>query len=197
MNPACYKRPAKPLTSSARVPTLADLDQGGRPTRAPILPPLSVPADLECHVTPEHVAHRMAHALPDMDGRDVLEPSAGTGKLLDALRLVHPGARVQAVEVYRPLWQRLTDAGHRATCGDFAEWAASTSQRFDGVLMNPPFRKVRAHVKAARSLLKPGGVLVALVPVTFDGGQELERLPPDTFAAARVSAKLITMESSR
>lgn len=194
MKASLYTRPAKPLRTFASVPKLADLDKGGRPERAPILPPLTVPAELECHVTPPHVARWMANLLPDMEGRDVLEPSAGTGNLLAALATAHPGARVQAVEVYRPLWQRLADAGHCVEWGDFAEWAATTSQRFDGVVMNPPFRKVRAHVQAARALLKPGGVLVALVPVTFDGGEEVQRLPPDTFAAAKVHTKIVTLE---
>lgn len=194
MKAACYRRPAKPLHTFRRVPEPADFAEVGAAPRRPVLPPLAVPAELECHVTPPDVAERMAARLPDMTGRDVLEPSAGTGNLLRALARVHPGARVQAVEVYRPLWQRLNDAGYVVAWSDFEEWAASTPQRFDAVVMNPPFRKVRAHVAAARRLLRPGGILVALVPVTFVDGGGIERLPPDTFAAARVHTKIVQIQ---
>jgi hypothetical protein len=62
---------------------------------------------------------------------------------------------------------------------------------FDAVIMNPPFRKVREHIKTALGLLKDGGALVALVPVTFQGGDEIMRLDADTFSAAKVHTKII------
>lgn len=84
----------------------------------------------------------------------------------------------------------------RRDANAFARAAESYSQRFAGVLINPPFSEVKAHIRAALSVLAPGGVLVGLVPVTFDypTAEELERLPSDTFAAARVNTKLIRIE---
>lgn len=193
MNSACYQRPHKPLCTSRRALDLADLEAGGAAPSRPFRPPVTVPAHLECHVTPPDVAARMAARLPDRDALDVLEPSAGTGAILRAIREARPLARVQAVEVFRPLWERLTEEGHAATWADFDEWATETPLRFDAVVMNPPFRRARAHVAAAKRLLRPGGLLIALVPVTFPLGFELERLGPDTFAAARVVTKIVEL----
>ncbi|MBL4656965.1 MAG: hypothetical protein JKX73_03120 [Flavobacteriales bacterium] len=66
--------------------------------------------------------------------------------------------------------------------------------------MNPPFKKVRQHIKAALSLLGNGGhdcaVLIALVPITYqhEDMETLEELPRDTFSTAQVSTKIIRFE---
>ncbi|WP_310530751.1 methyltransferase type 11 [Novosphingobium sp.] len=150
----------------------------------------------ECHVTPADVAARMVEYLdvsPSQCGQ-VLEPSAGTGNLSRALSTAGFGpSQIVQVERHIRLSQGLHDFGSVANrC--FLEYAAEMRGRaeFDRIIMNPPFSDVRKHVAAARDLLAPGGVLVALVPVTFREGQEtLETLPPDTFANAKVYTKII------
>jgi hypothetical protein len=193
MKAALYTMPRGRLTTRASVPEFKDLEGGNSPTKFTAQIPLTVPAFLECHVTPADVAEEMARALPDMAGKHVLEPSAGTGSLLDAMKRVHPEAIVQGVEIYLPLQQRLLEAGHNVESADFAEWARDQQERFDAVLMNPPFRKVKEHIIAAFGLLKRGGVMVALVPVTFRDGETYMNLDADTFSVAKVHTKVIKM----
>jgi len=68
---------------------------------------------------------------------------------------------------------------------------------FSRIVMNPPFRAVKAHIKAALSLLAAqDAVLIALVPITYEHelADPLQDLPRDTFSTAQVSTKLIRFE---
>jgi SAM-dependent methyltransferase len=147
----------------------------------------------------------------------VLEPSAGVGALVEALR---------AYLGRDPEWTRITaieqDAQRAAhlPCDEqvtvrhmsfeaFAQQALAAGDRFDLVVMNPPFAVPgnaslwAAHVQLAWRLLAPGGRLVAIVPaavlaerrsgpvgaarelVRRNGGAE--RLADDAFAAVGVT----------
>lgn len=148
-------------------------------------PAITVDASTECHVTPADVAARMVDYLDCATGDTVLEPSAGTGQLMRAITA--SGADVVAVEKHYKLAEYCG-----ATQSDFLEW--ETDQRFKYICMNPPFSKVKQHIKKAVDLLAEGGRTVALVPITFSGGYEVERLPVDTFATCKVYTKIIIIE---
>ncbi|MEW5249893.1 hypothetical protein [Microbulbifer discodermiae] len=163
----------------------------------PNVEPIAVDATTECHITPALVASRMAEYLDIPAGR-ILEPSAGTGALVAALlEKGHPAEQIVAIERHSSLksalLRRLEGEPVEIICGDFLEYAKGARVNFSGVLMNPPFRKVRQHVDAALSLLYSGGALVALVPDTFqhDAAEEIETLPNDIFALAKVRTKIV------
>jgi phospholipid N-methyltransferase len=166
--------------------------------------------------TPTWLAERMADEARLFDGARVLEPSAGTGQLLRALRATGRSMHIVAVEMHAGLCDGLA----RAFCGaatdvpqavelipgDFL--ATRAIGAFDVVLMNPPFDNGAdiAHIRHARSLLRPGGRLVALCaagprqhaalrPLVDACGGVWEPLPDDTFAACgtRVRAVLLTL----
>lgn len=150
----------------------------------------------ECHVTPPDVAARMVRYLGGCPGSStrVLEPSAGTGNLSRALIAAgYDPAQIVQVEKHIRLSQGLHSFGIvvNSCFLEYAETACRGATRFERVVMNPPFSDVRKHVAAAVGLLAPCGMLVALVPVTFRGGEELETLPPDTFAHAKVHTKIV------
>lgn len=152
----------------------------------------------ECHVTPPDVAARMVRYADLQSDLPTLEPSAGTGNLTRALLAAGCNPeRIVQVERHIRLSQGLPETGQVVNrC--FLEYAAEIEGLaiFARVIMNPPFSDVRKHVAAALGLLQPGGVLVALVPVTFrhDAAEELETLPADTFATAKVYTKIIRIE---
>ena len=189
MNRSLFTRPAKPLTVT--VPKRDWLQRG---TFAPLPSPVTVDAGSECHVTPPDVAVRMVDQVPNISACDVLEPSGGTGNLARAVLAAggHPD-RLTMVEMHNRLADGLRSIGPVENCC-FLEYAARTHKRFGAVVMNPPFSRVRAHVAAAVSLLAPGGVCVALVPVTFNGEgfKTVETLPNTTFATAKVNTKVVT-----
>ena len=65
--------------------------------------------------------------------------------------------------------------GVRVQCGDFMEW--QSVQYYSRIIMNPPFshgQDIR-HILRAFSLLRPGGVLVA---VCLNGPRQQEKLLP-------------------
>jgi hypothetical protein len=186
--PPMYSRPNKPL-----VKPVPARDWRERTIEVGSLPgPVVVHAGSECHVTPSDVATYMASLFGDLRGIDVLEPSAGTGNLARAVLDVGcEPARLTMVEMHTSLAVGLQSIG-RVECADFLDWARA-APRFSAIIMNPPFSRVKAHISAALSLLKPEGLLVALVPSTFqsDKFEDVERLPVDTFAAAKVHTKII------
>lgn len=191
--PSFYRRPDKPL--SVPVPQrdwrVRTIEAGA------IQAPAIVHAGSECHVTPPHVAARMVDLLGHVSAVDVLEPSAGTGNIARAV--LNAGcdvSRVTLVEMHTGLAASLQGLG-KVECADFLEWARN-AQRFDRIVMNPPFSRVCAHMTAARQLLKAGGTLVALVPVTFSdaGFEDIEMLPVDTFRTAKVRTKIVLLETT-
>lgn len=141
------------------------LRQGVRVEVAPMLYP-----------TPAELADRMAELAGVTDGMKVLEPSAGTGVLIDAVKRAAPGAAITAVEWDARLAARLRELGHSTAQGDFLTWSPPAGG-FDCIVMNPPFDKGSdmTHILRARDMLKPGGVLVA---ICANGPRQNERLQP-------------------
>lgn len=117
----------------------------------------------------------------------VLEPSCGDGRILDVIRQrgydalgfeYHPGRAAEA-----------RAKGHAVVTANFLEQAPTAD--FDRVVMNPPFygRHYVKHVLHALKFLKPGGILVAILPATahYDHGElqgEWRDLPVGSFADA-------------
>lgn len=127
--------------------------------------------------TPPELARRLVDAAGVMPGARVLEPSAGLGRLLDALPA---GADVVAVEIAPQLAGELFQqnrTGVRLLQRDFLTCQPEELGHFDRIVMNPPFH-LRAdvrHILHARRFLRPGGVLSALC---LDGHQRAELLRP-------------------
>ncbi len=160
---------------------------------------------------PEPLAARMADLLGDLpDGARVLEPSAGLGRLLRAVRRSHDGPVVlveQSPECCRELYD-LTDDDTYTTLlqGDFlTKTSAELGGPFDAVLMNPPFKQGRdiKHIRHALGMITPGGRLVALCANGPRQRRQLQpdadqwhELPPDTFASegTRVAVALLVMD---
>lgn len=124
--------------------------------------------------TPESVA-AVAYAFADIGPEHrVLEPSAGTGSLAAVL----PQGRTTCVELSPLHCAVLRARGYSTIEGDFIAWAdaqISTSNRFDRIVMNPPFANGRAlqHVERAASLLASNGRIVAVLPASMRGNDVL------------------------
>jgi hypothetical protein len=196
--PSIYTRPNKPLA----IPVRKRRDtQEIEPIKAPEL--VAVDKATECHVTPADVARRMVDYLGPQGDYLTLEPSAGTGQLARALiDAGHSPQELTMIERHNTLASQLYKIGPTINrCFlEYAEEAAGRVQ-FPRVIMNPPFKQVRQHIKAALSLMGSNGhtetpVLVALVPITFQhpDAETLEELPDDTFQTARVRTKIIRIE---
>lgn len=168
--------------------------------------PVIVHASTECHVTPPAIAARMVELLELEPDDQVLEPSAGTGNLVQAVKAGgHDVGHITIVEREYSLVQVLLEKFSlkgldaqppRVHHEDFLSWAEArynNGYRYEKIIMNPPFKKVKAHMEAARKLLRFTGVLVAVVPTSFDhpSYEEVETLPSDTFNTCKVYTKIV------
>lgn len=92
-----------------------------------------------------------------------LEPSAGTGGLADLM------PESLCIEISTLHCEILKAKGHRVEQADFLKW--STADRFDRIVMNPPFSEGRwqAHIERAASMLAADGKLVAIIPASAKG----------------------------
>jgi predicted RNA methylase len=158
--------------------------------------------------TPAEVAARLVCALGLKPGARVLEPSAGLGRILDALKPCQP-AEVVAVEMAANCAGELFTQDRPGVVikqRDFLAVTVAELGQFDAVAMNPPFH-MRAdvrHILHARQFVKPGGKLAALCLDTEHRRKALramattwEELPESTFAkeGTRVRTILLTMEN--
>ena len=114
--------------------------------------------------TPAPIVARMIEAadIPD-SAAFILEPSAGSGAILDAVRAACPNASLHAVERHSTLRDVLKGKGYQLQGSDFMEMLVLPI--FDRVLMNPPFENGQdmEHVRRAFDHLKQGGRLVAIM----------------------------------
>lgn len=153
--------------------------------------------------TPRPIAERMARMAGLRPGHLVLEPSAGTGRLIEGMRATGYDGPIDACEIHEGMARALTKwDGVRIVGGDFLALAG----QWDRIVMNPPFRRGldARHILHARSLLAPGGRIVALA---YDGAacakhlapiaSTIERLPAGSFREAGTEAGivLLTIES--
>lgn len=153
--------------------------------------------DIGFFPTPAPLARQLVELAEVKPGMTCLEPSAGTGRIVDAL--VVAGAVVVAIERDDKMREALQkragnsviddrEAPHgffvvanresdfmecllvdQTADGEHAIAGFSSTARFDRVVMNPPFIKSGKgdhidHVRHAFDMLKPGGVLVSVLP---------------------------------
>ena len=144
-------------------------------------PGTGVAKDLQYYPTPVKVVERVLDEVGlckvedrwgnKSEPKNVLEPSCGDGRFLDALRL--RGHHVVGVEVDPGRAAQAKAKGHHNVhVTNFLETAPNPV--FDFVVMNPPFFGLhyRRHLEQARKFLKPGGQLVSILPASawYDHG---------------------------
>ena len=164
--------------------------------------------------TPAPVVDLMLQRARISDGMKVLEPSAGSGHIADAIRAAHPGAWIDTIEIASPLRDILVLKNYRVMAFDFLDFENDQERPYDRIVMNPPFERQQdiAHVRMAYSLLAPGGVLVTIMSPSFEFRNDRkstefrawletinatwENLPEGSFKASGtgVSTRLLTIE---
>lgn len=149
----------------------------------------------ECHVTPIDVAGRMVKYASPLG--DVLEPSAGTGNIVQALLEygISP-EQITSVEKHTDLASRLKKRFDNKVAvfnQCFLQFAQEIEMRFDTIIMNPPFRPIKHHVEAAQTLLKNNGRIILLSPVSFEKEDFtlIEELHEHTFATTKVKTHIL------
>lgn len=228
------KDPPKPGAVKAKIPPRELADVTPRPQPAPRVEDpreaefkaikeaakagVQVVAVPQLFPTPVPLADRMAEIADIRPGQRVLEPSAGTGRLIGSMGAIWhaDGGELHAVEINSGLCRNLSREFPltKVRCADFLECGEELG-RFDRIIMNPPFTNGAdvEHVRHAFGFLKPGGRLVAIMSagVTFRSdrktvefrhfldkrGAEIEELPADTFKESGTGVNTILVAIDR
>lgn len=133
-------------------------------------------AVLDFYATPDALALAICKRLSAVvaEPRFLVEPSAGTGSFVRAVKATWPETWVEAVEVNPDHAGHLVaaDADFVAT-DDWPKWADASvaGQRGspDLILGNPPFRQAQEHIEAGLRWLGEGGRLAFLLRLNFLG----------------------------
>src|ERR1700727_2635542 len=157
--------------------------------------------------TPPELADRMVALADIRPGQQVLEPSAGTGRVIDAIRRNAHGYTITAVELNCNMFHRvpMVDCVDDSRQADFLECNGDLGT-FDRIVMNPPFANADdiKHIMHALKMRKPGGRLVAICangprqndklrPIVEARGGIWEELPSDTFISTGTSVRTVLL----
>ncbi|MEW1615833.1 MULTISPECIES: class I SAM-dependent methyltransferase [unclassified Streptomyces] len=151
-----------------------------------------------------HLAAQIIAGLPhvvELESMRVLDPGAGSGilsaALVDRLRVDRPGLPVHIVAVendaalHPALVETLDDletvegVTTELVAADFLGWALTTDERFDLVIQNPPYAKLRTGSES-QNLLRSAKIIVPNIYAAFldlglqllvDGGQQVAITP--------------------
>ena len=163
--------------------------------------------------TPPELAARLVALASDGRGLGrILEPSAGLGRIYNAVRAVDRAAPVVLVDVSPECAGELYrategDGAAELVVADFLTIGTDRLGRFDTVVMNPPFRMGTdiKHIRRAAGLLRLGGRLVSLCAAgpkqrrAFDGaaGVRWIDLPAGTFKSegTGVESAIVVIDS--
>lgn len=124
--------------------------------------------DLQFYPTPDWLVDKMldkcGEALKSNNTR-VLEPSAGDGRIVEAIKQKLKirwleKVEIECVEIDPNRQLLLKGKGFNVVDSDFLQYKPFV--RYDLVVMNPPFAKAERHIAHALGMLKEGGRLVAL-----------------------------------
>lgn len=165
--------------------------------------------------TPPEIADLIVERARVVQNSIVLEPSAGEGAIVEAIKERGPrNALVDCIEKDEKRWTTLmakqANRGWPRTnvfCGDFMAQEV-TEPEYTQVCMNPPFSRGQecAHVTKAFSMLQRGGRLVSVMSagITFRRDQKyatlwsqinecghIEHLPDDAFKASGTSVRTV------
>lgn len=117
--------------------------------------------------TPHRLAREMVKLAKIEAGHKVLEPSAGSGRLLNEIIRYTDIENIQGIEIDESKAQTLHKCGYNIINTSFEDYYNNkkSNVEFDRVVMNPPFSEERdlRHTAMAFNLLKTGGILVGLV----------------------------------
>ncbi|MBK5111380.1 MAG: methyltransferase [Thermoleophilia bacterium] len=161
------------------------------------------------YLTPEPVARALLDGLSLRPGMRVLDPGAGTGELLRAVREREPGADLTGWDVDQSALAAASRLVPEATLVHRSALdPAGEIPGYDLVVGNPPYFQVRptpdqkrrfrevisgrANIfafffKAGLDALRPGGRLAYIVPPSMNSGAYFERLREHLIGRARIT----------
>lgn len=96
---------------------------------------------------------------------NILEPSAGNGNIIKALRKVGLSNTVSAIEIREEEKENLKKVADTVILGNFLEM--DNSIKYDVVIGNPPYSQAKEFVEKALTLTTEKGVVIMLLRTAF------------------------------
>jgi 16S rRNA G1207 methylase RsmC len=96
---------------------------------------------------------------------DILEPSAGNGNIIKALRNKNIKGNIMALELREEEYESLNKISDELIITDFLQW--ETDRKFDIIIGNPPFTYAKEFVEKCLGLLSDNGKLIFLLRTAF------------------------------
>lgn len=150
--------------------------------------------------TRSEIGQEAARILDARPGHRCCEPQAGTGDLAQFL----PLESTVCIELAHVRAKVLAAKGYQVVQTDFLAWVdQNPAERFDRILMNPPFScgRASAHLYAASKTLADNGRLVAILPASMINTTPLDGFNhtwsgvfEDQFEGTAVSVAILSAE---
>ena len=125
--------------------------------------------------TPKMLAYKMASMIDTNYKKRILEPSAGKGDLVEAVkdngRYFTP--KVDCIESDKELQATLLGKGHTLIDSDFLLF--NPTRQYDTIIMNPPFSNGVKHVLKAWEIMYNGDIIALLNAETLKNPHSAER----------------------
>lgn len=147
--------------------------------------------------TPDKIADVLVQ-YADIKPKDlILEPSAGQGSIISAIKRNHSNAieYCELMDINRTiLSEKFNDSRHVGN--DFLEY--NPEYRYDKIIANPPFTKNQdiKHLKHMYSMLKNSGILVCITSTSWDHGTQKLQLEFKKWLETIKYEKIILEEGS-
>jgi hypothetical protein len=124
------------------------------------------------------ICQRLFHVVDPASFQFIVEPSAGSGNFIQAIRRFWPNYPVYAIDIRMEAGPDCMAKGAtQFTVGDWPNIAFNWKPQAKGfVVGNPPFSQAEAHIKAVMDFMLPGTTLAFLLKLNFLGGKEREHV---------------------
>jgi hypothetical protein len=114
----------------------------------------------DLYPTPVDVINKMLQHY-DVNGKVILEPSAGKGDIIDVL--IQEGAKDVLYCEQSESMQRILNGKGRFLCADFLNAKSEDVSHVNAIIMNPPFSSGVKHILHAYDIAPKGATIISLI----------------------------------
>ena len=147
----------------------------------------SVRVESDFYATPLETVYSLLDSYDEIKESDIiLEPSAGNGNIIQALRNRGYDNFIDAVELREE--ERYNLIGKANRVGIFNYLTETIPYKYDVIIGNPPYSMAQEFIDKSLTLLKPGGRLIFLLRTNF-----LESKKRSTWWQDKIPSRLYTL----
>lgn len=116
------------------------------------------------YATPIEVVENFLHNY-DLPSGEILEPSAGNGNIVQAIKNMDKSRLVTALELREEEINNLNNIADNVVISDYLKW--NTDRKYNVIIGNPPYSMAIEFIDKSLELLSDQGVLIFLLRTAF------------------------------